>query len=127
MQDITSHGVASCYVKGNDTISGLDGGREERRNELSCHFGADSLTHARGLEPMGEIEAIRHLKNLSTQEDMSHFPLMTKCLSSTSLSIPRSVEMVCEADSGAIMKYSSSPHVSWFLKHRDGTSLRPRL
>ena len=63
-------------------------------------FGADSLAYARGLEPTEEIEVIRQLRNLSTQEDMSHFPLMTECLSSTSLSIPRNIEMVCEADRG---------------------------
>lgn len=75
---------------------------------MRCHFGADSLAHARGLEPMGETEAIRQLRNLSTQEDMSHFPLMTGCLSSTSLSIPRSEVMVCEADRGHEIVFTSS-------------------
>lgn len=57
---------------------------------------------------MGETEAIRQLRNLSTQEDMSHFPLMTGCLSSTSLSIPRSEVMVCEADRGHEIVFTSS-------------------
>lgn len=80
-------------------------------------FGADSLAYARGLEPTEEIEVIRQLRNLSTQEDMSHFPLMTECLSSTSLSIPRNIEMVCEADRGPWNSlHPLTCHGSWSIE-----------
>lgn len=49
--------MASCCVGGCNIVFGLDRraskGREERRNDLKYHFGADSLTHAGSLKPRG--------------------------------------------------------------------------